>query len=453
MAVMTSPVEEEQNNPAGDDPASSSSDRMVAENDGFYHSPNPASSTRGDGSFGNSNHAPWGGGSGSFNSPNPALSWGLEGESVSFGNSYQTLLGLSSGTIGGVNNNDDVDINNNNNNCPVAEPPRPPYGTEGRAASTPSYGSDDSHRDARSSSLGTLGATTPTSYSSVYRRRATTNSDPSTPGGSSSQRISDLRHELSLMGDVTDAEISVMLIENDRASEELRLSQMSFEVGGGSFAVGGSDSLSRSMSRSSTSSSLRARAGAGGGGGGGGGNSSRNNNSSNTGGARRRRWHPCEQPQSRPGAYSTGISTGGARANGQYDVGFIDPIELEMKKIDAISSVKNTLNQRLGYVLPESQYEEMERKYREEESAMMASSHRRRDIRPTLPAMMMWDAPPPSRRSQVIKEPDMPVLSGPLPFPWSFGASSRGSDGGMDYAVRSPDGVVEETNDVHGRTS
>ena len=432
ISITTSPVDGGEYSPGGDDPA--------------WSSPNPASSTPGGGGIRNgsggggyvdSNRASLRGGRGggvggeSFNSGGGSVSGtgsynsyrrGSSYSNNSLNDSYRGEGGSSNGTFGGVEN--------------INDPPRPPYGAGGMGTSTTSNRSNNDRASSPRMSSGG-GAVTPTyTYHSPGRTSSYANSsNPITPGGSStreSQRISELRESLGLSGDYTDEEISVMLRDDDRANEELRLSHHSFGGGGGVDGV-----IADSMSRSLTSLSLQSRAG---------GDSGNNNNNEGT---RRRRWHPCEPPQTRPGAYGAGIPTG-TRADGRYDVGVMDPIVLETRKIDAISSVKETLNRRLGYVLDESMYGEMERKYREEEREIMAaSSLRRRGIMPTLPAMMMWDAPPPSRRSQVIKEPNMPELSGPLPFPWTFSASSRGSEGGMgNVAAASPE---RETNDAARR--
>jgi hypothetical protein len=140
-----------------------------------------------------------------------------------------------------------------------------------------------------------------------------------------------------------------------------------------------------------------------------------------TSGGRRQRWHPCETPPSRPGAFSMGNPVKGGRDR-QYNVGVLDQVQLNIRKIDAIVSIKETLNHSLGLELHNSEFEEMERLYLEEEQAIMmagvSSQHPHR--RPLLPAMMMWDAQPPLRRSKDIQEPEPPVLGSPLPFSHSF---------------------------------
>jgi len=144
-------------------------------------------------------------------------------------------------------------------------------------------------------------------------------------------------------------------------------------------------------------------------------------------------------------------------ADRYYDLGVLDPIDLEVKKIEAIVYVRDTFNRRLGYELQDRQYEEMELLYQEEERAMLASPPA-----PTpRPAMMMWDAPPPSRRRQVVQEPVLPDLEGPLPLSFTRSGVSEFCTGRFvaDVEAASPDGVddnvdernVKDANDAAGR--
>ena len=370
-------------------------------------------------------------GGGIFNSPNPASS-----------STPNNTRGESDGSIGVANNN-------NNNGDDRGPAPMPPYGTR----SLRNGNRRDVHVAPR-----IVGAAPPAGDGGRGPRGSHA-SDPITPGSNMSlpdrdslashaspqQRISELRQILCEPG-LTDEAIFAIIRENDRVAEESRLSQ---HLGGAPT----SDS-SRSLMTSSSSRSYSGGSGGGGGGSSGGGGN-------NIGGGRRRRWHPCQVPPTRPGA---GGPVDGGRDR-QHNVGVLDQVELDMKKINAIHSVKETLNHRLGCELHDSQFEEMDRLYLEEERAitMAGASSQRQRGRPLLPAMMMWDAPPPSRRSQVIKEPDPPVLGGPLPLPRSFGG------GGVselclgrfvaDVAAALPNGVddnlderrVEETNDADGR--
>lgn len=105
-------------------------------------------------------------------------------------------------------------------------------------------------------------------------------------------------------------------------------------------------------------------------------------------------------------------------------MGVTDQDELEIRRIEAVSAVQDALVEKLGYDLhmpgPNS-YEEMERLHKEGER-MLASTGLERRERKLLPSMMVWDAPPVSRKSMMRKEPRLPPVSKePLPLPPSFG--------------------------------
>ena len=356
---------------------------------------------------------------GDYNESDPAASSPQPGgESSSLttrGGNDPASSGGGRGAGGGIFNSPNPDNNNSGDDRGPA--PMPPYGARGTSTSSLRNGNlRDVHVAPR------IVVDVPPAGDGGRGPRGSHSSDPITPGSNMSlpdrdslasphERISELRQILCEPG-LTDEAIAAMIRENDRAAEE------SLQCGGGG---------------------------------------------NNIGGGRRRRWHPSETPPPRPGAYSMGGPVEGGRDR-QYNVGVMDQVELDMRKINAIHSVKETLNHRLGRELHDSQIEEMDRLYQEEERAITAAgaSLQRQSGRPLLPAMMMWDAPPPSRRSQVIKEPNPPVLGGPLPLPRSFGGGA-GSElclgrFVLDFVAASPDGFdemnerrVEETNDADGR--
>ena len=137
---------------------------------------------------------------------------------------------------------------------------------------------------------------------------------------------------------------------------------------------------------------------------------------------------PCRPAPSRPGVFREGgpIDTGGS-----FNIGETDPIQLEIKRIEAVSQVQDALNDRLGYNLRESgKYEECERLYKEGEQ-MLASTGLERRTKKVLPTMMVWDAPPVSRNTMMKKEPTLPPPGEPLPLPLSFGGHEDGMQGSI----------------------
>jgi len=132
----------------------------------------------------------------------------------------------------------------------------------------------------------------------------------------------------------------------------------------------------------------------------------------------RRAWQPCQPAPSRPGIFRVG---GPIQTGETYNIGVTDEMDLEIKRIEAVSQMQDALNDRLGYNLRESgQYEEMEREFQEGER-MLASTGMARREKKHLPAMMKWEAPPVSRSSMIKKEPNLPEPGEPLPLPTSFG--------------------------------
>mmetsp|Transcript_11633 Transcript_11633/g.20218 ORF Transcript_11633/g.20218 Transcript_11633/m.20218 type:complete len:361 (-) Transcript_11633:331-1413(-) len=210
---------------------------------------------------------------------------------------------------------------------------------------------------------------------------------------SEEERIAELR---AILPDASIEELREILRENDRASGIARQS-----ANDGRMAEAFANATeSVESSRPSVS----------------GGSSSRYSTASR--GSRRRSWQPCQPAPSRPGIFRVG---GPIETGGNYDVGATDEVELQIRRIEAVSSVQEALKDKLGYDLRESgQYEQMEREFKEGEE-MLASTGLGRTEKNILPAMMMWEAPPVSRQSMMKKEPAMPELGEPMCLPMSFG--------------------------------
>ena len=138
-------------------------------------------------------------------------------------------------------------------------------------------------------------------------------------------------------------------------------------------------------------------------------------------------WQPCQPAPSRPGVFSVGgpIETGGT-----FNIGETDEVELEIKRIEAVSQVQEALNEKLGYNLRESgKYQEMQTALEEMERLVA-----RREKKKLMPAAMMWAAPPVSRSSMMKKEPELPNLGDPLPLP-SFGREGMQSGVGSELCL------------------
>lgn len=146
----------------------------------------------------------------------------------------------------------------------------------------------------------------------------------------------------------------------------------------------------------------------------------------------RRSWVPCQPAPSRPGVFREG---GPVETGVTYNVGVTDPLQLEIKRIEAVSQVQDALNDKLGYNLRESgKYEEMEREYAEGKRTLATTGLERREKK-VLPTMKMWDAPPVSRKSMSKKEPNLPEPGEPLPLPLSFGGHEEGMQNGGNSEI------------------
>ena len=133
------------------------------------------------------------------------------------------------------------------------------------------------------------------------------------------QRMSELR---AILPDASDEELRQMLGENDQASRNTRQS------------VADANIARRTTQAEATSASSSPGSNAR--------NTRQSGTTSTTGGSRRSRrsWHPCQAAPSRPGVFSVG----GPVQGGNFDIGETDPIELEIKRIEAVSQVQEALS-------------------------------------------------------------------------------------------------------------
>lgn len=265
---------------------------------------------------------------------------------------------------------------------------------------------DDSMRSRRESPArrpprGGAAPSVASSSAAVAARGGQQPEEPAVP--SEAERMADLR---AILPDATDEELRGILRENDRASENTRRSaidsRMAHAASSATAAASREDSVRSSGSGPSARGSMLSRGNSTGGG--------------STRGSRRS-WVPCQPAPSRPGVFSVGgpIETGGT-----YNVGRTDEMELEIKRIEAVSHVQEALNQKLGYDLRESgRYEEMDRMYKEGERMLASTGLQRQRVRPS---MVAWDAPPESKNAMMKKEPKLPAAGEPLPLPLAFGA-------------------------------
>ena len=222
------------------------------------------------------------------------------------------------------------------------------------------------------------------------------------------QRLADLR---AILPDASDEELRQILGENDRASNNTQQSRAD--------AATATATQAAVSSSSNNNTSPTSRPSAGNSRGQGSARASRTSSSRS-----RRSWQPCQQPPSRPGVFSVG---GPVTRGGSYNVGTTDLLQLEIKRIEAVSQVQEALNEKLGYNLMESgKYEEMARQYKEGERMLaMTGLERREKEKKVVPTMMVWDAPPFSRKSLMKKEPTLPPPGKPLPLPLSFGGQEE----------------------------
>ncbi|KAL7544038.1 hypothetical protein ACHAXR_013505 [Thalassiosira sp. AJA248-18] len=199
-----------------------------------------------------------------------------------------------------------------------------------------------------------------------------------------------------------------MVRENDRASENTRQTSDDAEFVRRTSAVPRASALPPPPSSTPTTPGSR-----------------RPRLSTSSGGGSRRSWVPCQPAPSRPGVIRVG---GPIERGATYNIGTMDEMELEIKRIEAVSQVQDALNNRLGYNLRESgKYEEMERAFKEGEQMLASSRLQKKKL---LPTMKMWDAPPVSRKSMMKKEPSLPEPGEPLPLPLSFGGHDEGMQNG-----------------------
>ena len=133
------------------------------------------------------------------------------------------------------------------------------------------------------------------------------------------QRMSELR---AILPDASDEELRQMLGENDQASRNTRQS-----VADANIARRTTQAEATSASSSPGSNACNTR---------------QSGTTTTTGGSRRSRrsWHPCQAAPSRPGVFSVG----GPVQGGNFDIGETDPIELEIKRIEAVSQVQEALS-------------------------------------------------------------------------------------------------------------
>ena len=227
--------------------------------------------------------------------------------------------------------------------------------------------------------------------SSLNQRNQSTSSAAARSGSTSTSRLSQAERDAieqlrAILTDSSEEELLTMARDTIRASENTQQSS-----GGGG--------VTRATRRTS-----------------------RLGRSSNSRGGARRSWAPCQPAPSRPGAISYG---GPIDTNATYNIGQTDEMELEIKRIEAVSAVQDALNERLGYNLRESgKYEEAERLYQEGERLLSSTGLGGGEggrSKKLLPPMKIWGAPPISQKSMNKKEPPLPEPGEPLPMPLTFG--------------------------------
>ncbi|KAL3790681.1 hypothetical protein HJC23_009781 [Cyclotella cryptica] len=127
-----------------------------------------------------------------------------------------------------------------------------------------------------------------------------------------------------------------------------------------------------------------------------------------------RLWENCQPAPSRPGIVRINFNDDIRH----FEIGQLDEAQLYSRRVDAVHSVQENLNRRLGYNLRESgQYEEMERLEAEGEERL-ASSGYDASLRPSL---MVWDVPTMSEERMSRREPMLPPPpDDPLPLPESL---------------------------------
>ena len=125
----------------------------------------------------------------------------------------------------------------------------------------------------------------------------------------------------------------------------------------------------------------------------------------------RRIWENCQPPPSRPGIVRINFNDD----RRHYDVGQLDDAVLYSRRVEAVHTVQENLNRRLGYNLRQSgQYEEMLR-LEAEGGERLASSGYDASLRPRL---MVWDVPTMSEERMSRREPMLPPPPDePLPLP------------------------------------
>ncbi|KAL7522322.1 hypothetical protein ACHAWX_007013 [Stephanocyclus meneghinianus] len=125
----------------------------------------------------------------------------------------------------------------------------------------------------------------------------------------------------------------------------------------------------------------------------------------------RRIWENCQPAPSRPGIVRINFNDD----RRHYDIGRLDEAELYSRRVEAVHTVQENLNRRLGYNLRQSgQYEEMLR-LEAEGGERLASSGYDASLRPRL---MIWDVPTMSEERMSRREPMLPPPPDePLPLP------------------------------------
>lgn len=236
--------------------------------------------------------------------------------------------------------------------------------------------------------------------SSLNQRNPVTSS-AAARSGSTSSRLSQAERDAiemlrAILPDSSEEELLTMARDTIRASENTRQSSEDAAMAANTTTAtsGGVRRVSRRTSRLSRSSR----------------------------GSARRSWAPCEPAPPRVGAISVG---GPIDTSATYNIGQTDEMELEIKRIEAVSAVQDALNERLGYNLRESgKYEEAERLYKEGERLLSSTGFGGGEggrSKKLLPPMKIWDAPPISQKSMNKKEPPLPEPGEPLPMPLTFG--------------------------------
>ena len=159
--------------------------------------------------------------------------------------------------------------------------------------------------------------TTATNNNDNNQSSATTTRRPSQ--AELEQRMSELR---AILPDASDEELRQMLGENDQASRNTRQSVADANI------ARRTTQAEATSAASSPGSNAR--------------NTRQSGTTTTTGGSRRSRrsWHPCQAAPSRPGVFSVG----GPVQGGNFDIGETDPIELEIKRIEAVSQVQEALS-------------------------------------------------------------------------------------------------------------